>query len=133
MDILTTIHQFAGYVIALVVLASATAAFGRAHDAREFTAGPYVAAAVLLDVQVTLGLVIYGVGGYWDHASPLLRYVHPLLAVLALVAAHVGVRRGRAQRMAAEAHQAAGRGLLVALVLVFGAVMASTVGVRGLI
>ncbi|MFA9445376.1 hypothetical protein [Egicoccus sp. AB-alg6-2] len=133
MDVVTTIHQFTGYVVAAVVLVAVVAAFGRARDAREFAAGPYVAAAVLLDIQVLVGLVIYGMGQYWDHPSALLRYVHPVLALLALVAAHVGVKRGRRQQMAVDAHQAAGRGLLVALVLVFGAVMASTLAVRGIV
>jgi hypothetical protein len=61
------------------------------------------------------------------------RYVHPVLALLALVVAHAGIKRGRGQQMAVEAHQAAGRGLLIALILVFGAVMTATVGVRGLL
>lgn len=133
MDVLTTIHQFAGYVVALVVLVAAVVAFGRARDAREFTAGRYVAASVLLDIQVLIGLAVYGMDGYWEHPSMLLRYVHPALALVALVAAHVGIKRARGQQMAVDAHHAAGRGLVLALILVFGAVMTSTLAVRGII
>lgn len=133
MDVLTTIHQFTGYAVTLAVLVVALLAFGRARDAREFTPGPYVLAAVLLDVQVLIGLAIYGMNQYWEHPSALLRYAHPLLALAALAAAHIGVRRGRNQQMAVDAHQAAGRGLLIALVLVFGAVMTATLGTRGLV
>lgn len=133
MDVLTTIHQFTGYVVAIVVLVAAAVAFGRARDAREFTAGPYVLAAVLLDIQVLLGLAVYGMDGYWEHPSMLLRYVHPVLALLAVVSAHVGLRRARGQQMAVDAHQAAGRGLVIALILVFGAVMTSTMAVRGIL
>jgi len=132
-EILTRVHQGLGYVVALAVLTVVVVAFTQARDAREFTPGAYVAAAVLLDIQVLGGLVIYGMGQYWEHDSALLTYVHPTLAILALVAAHVGVKRARGHRMAVDAHQAAGKGLLIALVLVFGAVMAATLGVRGIL
>ncbi|MFA9428851.1 hypothetical protein [Egicoccus sp. AB-alg2] len=133
MDVLAAIHQGTGYLVAVIVLVVAGVAFGRARDAREFTPGPYAFAAVMLDLQVLLGLAVYGMGQYWEHPSALLRYVHPVLAVLALVAAHLGVKRGRRQRMAVAAHQAAGRGLVVALVLAFGAVLTATVGARGIL
>jgi hypothetical protein len=99
-DLLATIHQYTGYAIVLVVLVLAVLGFGRAKDAREFTPGPYVIGAVLLDIQVLAGLVLYGMGGYWEHPSALVRYLHPRLALLALVAAHVGVKRARGQQMA---------------------------------
>lgn len=131
MEVVTTIHQLTGYVVAVVVLVAAAVAFGRARDAREFTPGPYVAAVVLLDLQVLVGLTIYGMDQYWEHPSALLSYAHPALALIALAAAHIGLKRGRGQQMAVDAHRAAGRGLLIALVFVLGAVVASTLGVRG--
>jgi hypothetical protein len=127
-ELLATIHQYVGYALVLVVLVLAGLGFGRAKDAREFTPGPYVLGAVLLDVQVLAGLVLYGIGGYWDHPSALVRYLHPALALLALVAAHVGVKRARGQRMAVDAHRGAARGLVLALLLIVGAIGAVSVG-----
>ena len=63
---------------------------------------------MLLDIQVLLGLAVYGMDGYWEHPSVLLRYVHPALALLALVVAHVSIKRARGQQMAFDAHQAPG-------------------------
>jgi hypothetical protein len=127
-DLLATIHQYTGYTIALVVLVLAVLGFGRAKDAREFVPGPCVIGAVLLDIQVLAGLVLYGMGGNWDHPSALVRYVHPALALLALVAAHAGVKRARRQQMAVDAHRGAARALVLALLLIVAAIGAVSVG-----
>jgi hypothetical protein len=129
-ELLATIHQYVGYAIVLVVLVSATMGFGRAKDAREFTPGPYVLASVLLDIQVLAGLVLYGIGSYWEHPSALVRYLHPALALLALITAHAGLKRARRQQMAVDGHRGAARSLLVALVLIVAAVGAVSVGLR---
>jgi heme A synthase len=118
---LLEIHQWVGYFVSIVVLVSAILAFSRAKDAREFTKGPYVGAMVLLDIQVLLGLVLYGVEAYWD-ADPMIAYVHPLLAIAALGAGHALLGKAKKQRMAVEAHRTAGRGLVIAFVLVLAAI-----------
>jgi heme A synthase len=125
-DTLFEIHRGVGYVVALVVLVSAVMAFSRAKDAREFSKGPYVGAMVLVDIQVLLGLVLYGVDGYWE-ADAMIAYVHPLLALGALGAGHALVGRARKQQMAVEAHRTAGRGLVIAFALVLAAVVVATV------
>jgi hypothetical protein len=129
-ELFATIHQYVGYGIVLVVLVSAGLGFGRAKDAREFTPGPYVGATVLLDIQVLAGLILYGTGGYWDHESALVSYLHPALALLALIAAHVGLKRARRQQMAVDAHRGAARALVLALVLVVAAIGVVSVGLR---
>jgi heme A synthase len=125
-ETLFQIHQVVGYVVSLVVLVSALMAFSRAKDAREFSKGPYVGALVLLDIQVLLGLVLYGVDGYWE-AGALIAYVHPLLALGALGAGHALVGKARKQQMAVEAHRTAGRGLVIAFVLVLAAIGVASV------
>lgn len=115
------IHQWVGYLVSVVVLVAAVMAFSRAKDAREFSKGPYVGAMVLLDVQVLIGLILYGVDGYWE-AGPMIAYVHPLLALGALGAGHALVGRAKKQQMAVEAHRTAGRGLVIAFVLVLAAI-----------
>jgi heme A synthase len=129
-ELLATIHQFVGYALVLVVLVIAVMGFGRAKDAREFTPGPYVLAAVLLDIQVLGGLIIYGLDGRWESPA-LVAYVHPSLALLALVAAHVGLKRARGKQMAVEAHRGAARALLLALVLIASAIAAISVELYG--
>ena len=125
-ETLFQIHQVVGYVVSLVVLVSALMAFSRAKDAREFSKGPYVGALILLDIQVLLGLILYGVDGYWE-AGALIAYVHPLLALGALGAGHALVGKARKQQMAVEAHRTAGRGLVIAFVLVLAAIGVASV------
>jgi hypothetical protein len=74
---------------------------------------------------VVLGLVLYGVSGAWE-TGPLIAYVHPVLAIAALGAGQALVGRARRTQMAADAHRLAGRGLLVALVLVIAAIGVSS-------
>jgi heme A synthase len=127
-DVLFTTHRYVGYAVALVVLIAAFTAFGRAKDAREFTPGPYVLAVVLLDIQVLLGLLLYGAGGYWgDEFGPEQAYVHPILALLGLAAGHAFLRRARGHQMAVDAHRTAGRGLVTAFVLILLAIIVVTV------
>lgn len=115
------VHTYFGYLVFVVVLFVAFTAFGRAKDAREFTTGPYVAALVLLDVQVLLGLVAYAVNGAWD-ARPEIAYVHPVLALAALGAGHAMFGRAKRMVMAADAHRGAGRALMAAMVLILAAI-----------
>jgi hypothetical protein len=120
-DTLLTVHTWTGYLVSLVVLVAAFSAFGRAKKAEEFTAGPYRGAFALLALQVLLGLVLYGVGGYWD-AAPLIAYVHPVLAIAALGVGQALLGRARKTQMAVDAHRTAGRGLVLSLVLILAAI-----------
>ena len=126
-DLLFEAHRGFGYLVALLLLVAAVMAFGRAKDAREFTKGPYAGTMVALDIQVLLGLVLYGVDGYWE-AAPLIAYVHPLLGLAALGVGHALVGRAAKQQQVVDAHRTAGRGLLIALVLVLIGIVVGTIG-----
>jgi hypothetical protein len=123
-EFLATVHPWLGYLASVVVLVAALAAFRRAKDAVEYNGGPFSGAMVLLDIVVTIGIVLYAVGGYWDAelVGVGIAYVHPVLALLALGVGHALLGRARKQRMAVDAHRTAGRGLLLALVLVLAAI-----------
>lgn len=120
-EFLQNVHPWLGYVVTVVVLASALLGSKRAKDAKEFEPGPYAGPMVLLDIHVTLGIVLYVVGGYWD-ARPEIAYLHPAFALAALGVGHAFLGRARKQQMAADAHRTAARGLLIALALVVVAI-----------
>jgi hypothetical protein len=120
-DLLVTIHTWLGYLVAVVVLVAASMAFKRAKDTREFARGPYAGAMVLLDIHVLLGLILYGIGGYWD-ARPEIAYLHPALALIALGVGHALLGRARKTQMAVDAHRTAGRGLVLALLFILAAI-----------
>ena len=116
-ETLLTIHRWSGYVVFLVVVAAAFAAFNRARNAQAFEAPVFSVTAVLVDIQVLLGLALYGTGQYWEVDAPLVAYVHPLVMLGALVSAHIGLARARREQMAAEAHRLVGRWFVIAIVL----------------
>ena len=80
---------------------------------------------MLLDIQVLLGLIQYVLGSYWDD-RPEIAYLHPGLALLALIVGHAMLGRARRLQMAVDAHRTAGRGLLFALVLIVAAIGVAT-------
>lgn len=116
-DLLRDIHPWVGYVAFAVVVVSALAAFNRGRNAQEFTTGLFSAAVVLLDLQVTLGIVLYVLVEGWD-ATGDLAYAHPALMLLGLVVAHVGLGRARREQMVADAHRTVGRAFVAAAVLI---------------
>jgi hypothetical protein len=118
---LLVVHQWTGYLVTVLVLLAAFVAFGRAKDAREFEPGLFRAVFALMALQIVLGLVLYAVDGYWD-APPLIAYVHPALAVLAIGIGQMLLGRARKTQMAVDAHRLAGRGLLLSFVFVVAAV-----------
>jgi len=119
--VLSAIHTWSGYLVFLVVLATSVTAYSQAKYAREFTAGRYVLAMVLLDVQVLLGFVVYATGRFWE-ANPEIAYIHPALALAALGSGHMLLRAAKATTNAAEAHRLAGKALIVAIVLITAAI-----------
>ncbi|MFA9429064.1 hypothetical protein [Egicoccus sp. AB-alg2] len=130
LDVLATVHQFLGYLVALTVIAAAVVGF---TDDREGVFAPriFVVPAILIDIQVLGGLVIYTLGRYWEHPSWLVAILHPLLALSALVLAHVMVGRARKTSPPVRARRTAASGLVGALLLVAGAIGVVSAGIRG--
>jgi hypothetical protein len=120
-DVLFQVHRALGYGISVLVLIAAFVAFGRAKNGQEFTSGLYRGVFGLLALHVLLGIVLYAVLGSWDTVA-LVAYVHPVLGVVALGAGQALLGRARRMQMAADAHRAAGRALVVTLVLVLAAI-----------
>jgi hypothetical protein len=118
---LLVVHQWTGYLVTVLVLLAAIVAFGRAKDAREFEPGLFRAVFGIMALQILLGLILYGLDGYWD-AAPLIAYVHPALALLAIGVGQMLLGRARKTQMAVDAHRLAGRGLVLSFILVVAAV-----------
>ncbi len=115
-DALQLIHTNAGYLIYGVLLVATLLAFRTVEGAPPVSRFS-VLTMVLLDIHVTVGIVFYLVGG-WYSAGPLVAVAHPVLAIAALGAGHVGI--GRARRESNPRH--ASKGLAAALILVTAAI-----------
>lgn len=112
-----TWHQVVGWVVLTTLLVGGLHARARVRSGRGFEGGPYRFAVVLVDVQVLLGGWLFVDRRLWEQQGLLDVWAHPVLGVLGLVVAHVGMRRARDERWAASAYSIASRTLLVTLLL----------------
>lgn len=114
--VLQLIHTNVGYLVYVLVLVATVLAFRTAAGAppvSRFT----LLTMVLLDIHVSLGIVLYVVGGYYG-ANLLVAVAHPVLAIAALGAGHVGI--GRARRESSP--RLAATGMATTLVLITAAI-----------
>lgn len=118
MELLFTVHRYVGYAVFLVLVVAAATAFRRGRRAQEFSRTPFSMTAVLLDIQVLIGIALYVAERYWEATESLVVVVHPALMIFALVVAHVGVSRGALHQMVEDAHRAVGRAFVFASVVV---------------
>lgn len=115
-DALQLIHTNAGYLVYVVLLVATLLAF-RTVEGAPAVSRLSVLTMVLLDIHVTVGIILYLTGG-WYSADLLVSVAHPVLALGALAAGHIGI--GRARRESNPRH--ASKGLVAALVLVTAAI-----------
>jgi heme A synthase len=120
-DALSLIHTNAGFVVYIVLLVATFLAFRTPEGSAPVSRFSSLT-MVLLDIHVTLGIVLYLVGG-WYGANLLMAVAHPVLAIAALGAGHVGL--GRARRESNPRN--ASTGLATALILVTAAIGVASV------
>jgi len=115
-DVLQAIHTNVGYLVFLVVLIATFLSF-RTKEGAPPVSRLTSLTMVLLDIHVSVGIIFYVVGG-WYGANFLVSVAHPVLALAALAAGHVGIGRARREnnpRLAAN-------GMAAALVLITAAI-----------
>jgi heme A synthase len=120
-DTLALIHSNLGYLVFVVVLVATFLAF-RTGTSEAPVSRLTSLTMVLLDIHVSVGIVLYVVGQWWG-ANLLVGVVHPVLALGALAAGHIGL--GRARRESNPRHAAVG--MAAALVLVTAAIAVASV------
>lgn len=120
-DVLQLIHTNLGYVVFAVVLVATLLAF-RTGTPEAPVSRLTSLTMVLLDIHVSVGVVLYVVGGWWG-ADLLLAVAHPVLALGALAVGHIGLGRARRERNP----RLAATGLAGALVLVTAAIGVASV------
>ena len=115
-DVFQLLHTNVGYLVFVILLVTTFLAFRTAAGAPPVSRLTSLT-MVLLDIHVTIGIILYVVGE-WYGASFLVAVAHPVLALAALAAGHVGIGRARREsnpRLAAT-------GMAAALVLVTAAI-----------
>lgn len=119
MDILVTAHSWWQYATLLAIVVSLVFAFrGAVMDSTAETV--YRMTAIVVDIQVALGLVVWLSNSGWNMGLAQ-GWLHPILGVAALGVLHAFI--GRARKGPAEtANRTVRTGLLIAIVLVVAAI-----------
>jgi hypothetical protein len=124
LDTLVTIHSLVRWLVLVALVGGIIVALGASRRPGEAFAAPiYSAVTIIIDIQVTIGLVLWIFNEGWSD-NFFIAWIHPIATVLALGVAHMAVGRGRkmAQSDHAGGNRFVGIGFIIALVLVMGAI-----------
>ncbi len=112
------LHGILGWAAVAIVLMAGLHARARVRSGRAYEGGLYRAAAVFVDIQVLIGILVWVDGQWWDVRGMFAQsWLHPALAIATLGLTHFGIKRAHDERWAAEAYGIASRTLLLAAVL----------------
>jgi hypothetical protein len=78
-------------------------------------------ATTTIDIQVVLGLLVYGIRQHWQ-SGPFLAYVHPAVMIIALVVVHIFSARAKRATTPIAKHRTLAIGLLVTIFLITAAI-----------
>lgn len=124
MDVLIGLHSLWRWVVLLVV----TVAFVRGIigwlRGGSWTSNDRLlamAATITLDIQLLLGLAVYGMGSHWESGN-FLAYIHPTVMIVAIVVAHATTIMIRRAEPANAKFRLLTIGLFVALFLITAAI-----------
>lgn len=109
-----------GLVVILVTLLGGGHARSRVRSGRAYEGGLYTLAFALVDFQVLVGVGVWVEGRRWE-SDNFAVWMHPAIAIAAVILVHVGMRRAANERWAAEAYKIASRSLLLTGLLLLGA------------
>jgi len=125
MQILLGLHSLWRWVVLIVVVIALIRgiigwARGGPWTGADRTLGLLTTSAI--DIQVVLGLLLYGVTQAWKGPTTFIAYIHPLIMIVALAIIHiVNVRAKRLDSPVAR-HRTFTIGLIVALLLITAAI-----------
>ena len=116
METLVTIHSWVRWLVLAAVSAAAVFGIYRYWARADFETGIYQLAAMTVDIQVTIGIVIWIVDDGWSETF-FFKVLHPAFMLAALAVAHVGLALAK-RRNDARSNLLAGSASLVALLLI---------------
>ena len=92
METFVTMHSWVRWLVLLGLVATVGLALSRHLSGnREYEPTYYRATVMALDFQVLLGIILYFGNRGWDQSS-FIAVIHPVIMLLALAVAHVGLR-----------------------------------------
>lgn len=135
MDTLVVVHSVLRWVVLAALLGLGAWGLVQAPKAVRFDPRPFSFGAVIVDIQVLIGIVLYAGNGWYDVPDAaswtnrvLIPYIHPLAMLAALGVVHAALSRARRRDAAAEtggdvtgardAYRAVGVGYLFSLIVI---------------
>jgi hypothetical protein len=125
MQILLGLHSLWRWVVLIVVIVALIRgivgwARGGPWTGGDRTLGLLTTSAI--DIQVVLGLLLYGLGQYWTTPGSFIKYIHPLIMLVALAIIHIANVRVKRLDSPIARHRTTTVALVVALLLITAAI-----------
>jgi hypothetical protein len=124
MDVLNGLHSLWRWVVLLVVTVALVRGLIGWLRGGEWTGNDRLlalATIITLDIQLVLGLLLYGIGSYWE-AGNFVAYIHPLVMIIAIIVAHTTTIMIRRTEPASAKFRTLTIGLFIALFLITAAI-----------
>ena len=116
METLVTVHSWLRWLVLLALLTGVVVAIYRYRARARFEPSLYQLAVMTVDIQVTVGIVIWVVDDGWSETF-FFKVLHPSFMLVALAIAHIGLALAK-RRNDARSNLLAGGSSLVALSLI---------------
>ena len=127
MDVLVGIHSLWRWGVLIVVLVAfvrGLIGWLRGGDWTRNDRTLALLATTALDIQLVIGILVYGAGQHWKNPDPFIAYIHPLVMIIAIAIAHIFSVRARRAPTPIAKHRTLAIGLFVTLFLVSAAIPA---------
>ena len=120
METLVTIHSWTRWLVLAALIAGILIGVERYRSKAEWKPSVYQLAVMVVDIQVTIGIVIWIFDDGWSETF-FFKVIHPVFMLLALGIGHMGVAVAK-KRDNVRSWLIASGSLVVALVLIIGAI-----------
>ncbi|HEX2153917.1 MAG TPA: hypothetical protein VHL52_08060 [Acidimicrobiia bacterium] len=120
MDGLVAAHSGIRWLVVIGLIVTVVVAFMRSSSNTLPTDRWLQWVAILFDIQVALGIILYFVNQGWEQGG-FIAYFHPLGMLAAIALFHIGLRRGR-EAESGGGWRTVGVMTLLSLVVVFAAI-----------
>lgn len=124
MGALVGVHSLWRWVVLIVMTVALVRALIGWLRGGDWTSGDRtlaLLATTTIDIQVVLGLLVYGIRQHWQ-SGPFLAYVHPAVMIIALIVAHIFSARAKRASTPVAKHRTLAIGLFLTLFLITAAI-----------
>lgn len=126
MGVLVGLHSLWRWVVLIVLVVAFVRGLIGWLRGGDWTSGDRtlaLLATTAIDIQVVLGLLVYGIGQHWQSGA-FIAYIHPAIMIVALVIAHIASARAKRAATPIAKHRTLAIGLFLTLFLISAAIPA---------